>query len=405
MYIQRDLELTLQKYLDKKEIIAVIGPRQSGKSTLLLHLLEKLPDTHSISFDDLEVLNLFEHDTKAFIEIHIKKYKYVLIDEVQYSKDSGKILKYIYDSCSTKLFLSGSSATEFSIQSLRFLVGRIFVFYLYPLSFLEFVRYKNGNLCALLEQSHFKVPTVEQLNTLLDEFIIYGGYPRVVLAEDVEEKKIVLKNIHNTYFLREIKEILQISEDYKLSLLLKALSLQTGNMLNYAELCQLSGFSYPELRRHLNILEKTFICSLIRPYHTNKRTELVKNPKVYFFDTGFLNAVIPNFSQDRTDQGALYENFVYTELLKKGFMPKYWRTKAKAEVDFIIEQNNLPIPIEVKSNSDKLTRSYQSFLDTYQPRQGFFVSKFTSSKEQVGKTLVHYLPLVGIAVVEKFVDR
>lgn len=405
MYIQRDLESTLQKYVQQKEIIAVIGPRQSGKSTLLLHLLEKLPDTHIISFDDLEVLNLFEHDTKAFIELHIKKYQYVLIDEVQYSKNSGKILKYIYDTGSTKLFLSGSSATEFSLQSLRFLVGRIFVFYLYPLSFSEFIRYKNNGLFALLEQSHFKTPTVEQLNTLLDEFVRYGGYPRVVLAGDAEEKKIVLKNIYNTYFLREIKEILQVSEDYKLSLLLKALSLQTGNMLNYTELCQLSGFSYSELRQHLNILEKTFICSLLRPFHTNKRTELVKNPKVYFFDTGFLNVVIPNFSPDRTDQGALYENFVYTELLKKGFIPKYWRTKAKAEVDFIIEQNNLPIPIEVKSNSDKLTRSYQSFLDTYQPRQGFLVSRFTSGKEQVGKTSIRFLPLVGIAKIELFIKH
>ncbi len=401
MYIQRDLELTLQKYLTQKEILAVIGPRQSGKSTLLLHLLEKLPGTHVISFDDIEVLNLFEHDIKAFIELHIKKYQYVLIDEVQYSKNSGKILKYIYDTCSTKLFLSGSSATEFSLRSLRFLVGRIFVFYLYPLSFTEFVRHKNSTFFTLLEQGHFEAPTLEQLNKLLDEFIIYGGYPRAVLAQDAEEKKIVLKNIHNTYFLREIKEILQISDDYKLSLLLKALSLQAGNMLNYAELCHLSGFSYMELRRHLNILEKTFICALIRPFHTNKRTELVKNPKVFFFDTGFRNEVILNFGQDRTDQGALYENFVYTELIKKGFSPKYWRTKAKAEVDFILEQDNLPIPIEVKSASERLTRSFQSFLDTYQPRQGFFLSKYTYSKEKVGKTSVQYLPLVGIATIEK----
>ncbi len=401
MYIQRDLELTLQKYLQQKEILAVIGPRQSGKSTLLLHLLEKLPATHLISFDDREILNLFEHDPKAFMEIHIKKYKYVLIDEVQYSKNSGKILKYIYDTCNTKLFLSGSSATEFSLQSLRFLVGRIFVFYLYPLSFSEFVRYKNDNLFTLLEQGHFKAPTIEQLNKLLDEFVAYGGYPRVVLAGDAEEKRIVLKNIYNTYFSREIKEILQVSEDYKLSLLLKALSLQTGNLLNYAELGQLSGFSYPELRSHLNILEKTFICSLLRPFHTNKRTELVKNPKVFFFDTGFRNEIIQNFSLERTDQGSLYENFVYTELIKKGFTPKYWRTKAKAEVDFIIEHNNQPIPLEVKSSSDTLTRSFQSFLNTYQPRQGFLVSKFTSGKEQVGKTSVHYLPLVGLAQVEK----
>lgn len=400
MYIERELEKELEKYLRTKEIIAVLGPRQSGKSTLLNHLVEKLPKMHTLTFDDRQVLTLFEHDPEAFVGQHITPYEHVFIDEVQYAKESGKILKYIYDTCNCKLFISGSSASELSLQSLRFLVGRIFIFHLYPLSFREFLQFKERNLLALLEKGHFTLPVLEQTDKFLEEFVLYGGYPRVVLAATKEEKQTVLRGIYNTYFLREIKEILQLSGDYKLSLLLKALALQIGGIISYAELGSLSGFAYKDLRSYLNILEKTFICVLLKNFHTNKRTELVKSPKVFFLDTGLRNEVIQNFSRERTDKGELYENLVCSELIKQGFEPKYWRTKAKAEVDFVIEHENKPIPLEVKSFEKNLTRSFSSFLEAYTPKQGFLLSLRASGKKKVDKTTIRLLPLAGSFLIK-----
>src|SRR3989344_2486624 len=146
MYIERELGKKIKKYLKIREILAIIGPRQSGKTTLINHLIEGLPKTNKITLEDVRTLTLFEQDLKTFINIHIKPYDYVFIDEIQYSKQSGKNLKYIYDTCETKLLISGSSATEISIHSIKFLVGRIFIYQLYPLSFSEFLKYKNENI-------------------------------------------------------------------------------------------------------------------------------------------------------------------------------------------------------------------------------------------------------------------
>ncbi len=211
------------------------------------------------------------------------------------------------------------------------------------------------------------------------EFCIYGGYPRVVLSESKSEKETVLRNIYNTYFLKEIKEILNLPEDYKLGKLIRALSLQIGNIVNYKELSDITGFNHKDLLKYLNVTEKTYVIVRSLPFHTNKRTELVKSPKPFFVDSGFRNAVINNFQpvENRPDKGSLYENFVASELLKMGVELKYWRTKSMAEVDFVIENARNIIPVEIKSNlaGPSFTKSFLSFLDKYEPKKSFILSE------------------------------
>ena len=150
-------------------------------------------------------------------------------------------------------------------------------------------------------------------------------------------------------------------------------------MINYNELSDLTGFKYKDLLNYMNILEKTFICLRSKPFYTNKRTELVKVPKIFFLDNGFRNIVIKNFQliKNRQDKGVLYENFVASELIKNNLDIKYWRTKAKAEVDFIIEKNGKIIPIEVKSDlkKPKFTKSFLSFLEKYKIERGLIFSE------------------------------
>ena len=394
MYITRFLEATLSKYLHTKEIIAVIGPRQSGKTTLLQNMFKQLTRAHFISFEDRETLELFNEDIHSFIALHVAPYDYLFIDEFQYAREGGKQLKYIYDTQKTKILISGSSAIELSVQSIRYLVGRIFIFHLYPCSFEEFLQYKEPLLYELYLNRDLTKPVVEKIFPYFREFCIYGGYPRVVLSKEREEKEIVLKNIYNTYFLKEIKEILNLPEDHKLSKLLYALALQIGNIINYNELSEVSSFRYGELLNYMNILEKTFICTRVTPFHTNKRTELVKAPKIFFYDAGFRNTVIKNFQtiETRTDKGELYENFVASELIKQEKKLSYWRTKAKAEVDFILENN---IPLEVKSNlaTPKITKSFHSFRAKYSPSKGIILSeKLTAQKKEI-----LYRPLFSVA--------
>ena len=134
MYIKRFLEDKIVKYLGKREILAVIGPRQCGKTTLLKHIFEKLDNALFLDFEDRQILELFNEDIDSFIDLYIKDHKYVFIDEFQYAREGGKNLKYIYDKERTKLIISGSSSSELSIHSIKYLVGRIFVFNLYPFS-------------------------------------------------------------------------------------------------------------------------------------------------------------------------------------------------------------------------------------------------------------------------------
>lgn len=410
LYIERELEKEILEYLKSKEIIAVVGARQCGKTTLVNNILDKLKTRgekiNRISFDNQKILQLFENDIDSFIELHIKGFDILFIDEVHYSKDSGKKLKYIYDNFNIKIFISGSSSAEISIHSLRYLVGRIFTFILYPFSFKEFLKAKNPKLINLYEKQDYKEAIIKELNWYLKEFLLYGGYPRVVLSKTKEEKKKVLENIFNIYLLKEIKEILDLSEDYHLIALLKALSLQIGNIINYDELTRLTGYTYYDLKKYLNILEKTYISSLVKPFFTNKRTELVKNPKVYFFDMGFRNICIDNFSEERSDMGSLYENFIFSELIKKNEKVKFWNTKSNAEVDFIIEKQKI-IPIEVKININKaqITKSFSSFIKKYRPKEGYFLSLNFEGKTKIDNCRIDFLPFVKFTAKKQLIKQ
>jgi len=380
MYIKRFLEEKVKKYLSKKEIIAIVGPRQSGKTTMLKNIFKDLKNAVFLDFEDRETLELFNEDIKSFIELYVKKYDYLFIDEFQYAKEGGKNLKYIYDNFKTKIIISGSSVSGLSIQSIKYLVGRIFVFNLYPFSFEEFLSYKEPELYnKIYLKRKLSNPIIEKIITYFYEFCVFGGYPRVILAKDKEEKETVLRNIYNTYFLKEIKEMLSLPEDHKLSKLINALALQIGNLVNYNELSAISGFNHKDLLDYLNVLEKTFICLRSLPFYSNKRTELVKAPKIFFLDNGFRNIIIKDFKpiKERQDKGILYENFVASEITKKDVEVKYWRTKSKAEVDFIIEKKGTLVPVEVKSDlkKPKLTKSFTSFLEKYKPKRGIILSE------------------------------
>ncbi len=398
-YVPRELEKEISKYLARKEILAVVGARQCGKTTLLKHITARLKNVNSITFEDVKTLKLFQTDIDSFIEIHVKGYDHLFIDEVQYAKDNGKKLKYIFDTQKIKILITGSSSPELSLQSLKYLVGRIFVFELFPFSFKEFLSVKNERLLNIFEKSKYGNEIKKHLNELLGDYLLYGGYPEVVLSKTDNEKKIILKNIYNTFLLKEIREILQLSENDKLIKLMEALALQIGNIINYDELINLTGFNFHQLNKYLKILEETFICKRVRPFFTNKRTELVKSQKIYFYDSGFRNICINRFNNETIDKGSIYENFIFSELIKKNLNLKYWRTQGGAEIDFIIEDK---IPLEVKSllKDKKLQKSFYSFVEKYTPKKGFVLSKDFEGKTKIKSCNINFLPFVKFAAMK-----
>lgn len=409
VYIERDIEKEVEKWLDSREIIAIRGPRQSGKTTLLLRMKDILKNRgveeeriHYISFEDDLVRLKFEEGVKEFIEFYLTSDErhYFLLDEVQYIKDVGKKLKLVFDSFdNTKLIITGSSS--FDLTSLgSFLVGRVIFFNLYPFSFSEFLKTKDKKYENLytklkinidLEEINIeKTIFLDELNKLLHEYLTYGSYPRIVLEKDTSKKKELLKNLFITYIEKDIVAMYGIKYREKVVKLLKAIASISGNVVNYETLSTHSGLKYHEVRDILPLLEDSFVVFIVKPFYKNLMNELRKNPKIYYVDYGMRNYLLENFEKPIFDK--LYENFIHNEL-KRSYQVKYWRTTAKTEVDFIIEYKKDIIPIEVKVKP-KITRSFRSFIQHYKPTKAFIMGLDAVDKTKINNCNVFILPFV-----------
>jgi len=412
MYIKRQLEAQIEPFLAKKEVISIIGPRQAGKTTFIQNLAKRFEregkKVKFITFEKKADLDLFNNNVEDFKKI-AEQYEIVFIDEFQYSRDGGQKLKYLYDTTRTKFIISGSSSLELTFQTGKYMVGRLIEFSLTPFSFREFLSAKDREMFIILENIsgadifNFNLKNAlgreinSRLAARLEEYLIFGGYPAAVLSAGAEEKKKVLEGIYDKYLLKDIKDLLRLATDNELDRLGKFLAGQIGNIIKYQELAGACGLNYKELKKHLNILSKTYIISLVAPFFTNKRTELVKNPKVYFNDLGLRNYSLADWraAGSRNDLGALAENYGFI-LLKSIFSRgvKYWRTKAKAEVDFVIEKEQTVYPVEIKYISKRLIgKSLYSFIEKFNPPTALILTKDYLGEEKINKTKVKFIPL------------
>jgi hypothetical protein len=401
-YIKREIEDKIFDFLESDEILAIMGARQVGKTTMVKKILENIKNKEikQITFDDINIKNLFVNSTEEFIEKYIKNTDILFIDEIHYIKDSGKILKYIYDMFKgkIKIIITSSSSVDMSINSIKYLVGRVIIFELYSFSFYEFLLAKDPSSAEMYRKGDLSENMYALLKPLFEEYLLYGGYPKVVLEDSRELKEKILKSIIYTYALRDIKSITNLSDDFKINNLLKALALQIGNVINYKEIGDVSNLNYLDTKKLLNILDKTYICKEIHPFFKNKRTEITKSKKIYFFDNGIRNAIINIFSLNGVDIGFIKENFIFSELTRKDISVKYWRTDDGAEVDFVVEKGYNIYSIEVKNNlkSDKITKSYLNFIKKYSPLKGFLFTDYIEYTKKYINTDVKFLSFVNI---------
>lgn len=413
MYIQRELEAKIKPFLNRKEALAITGPRQAGKTTFIGHLQKELEAAGKkvkfITFEKKGDLDLFSNSVEDFKSL-AQNYDCVIIDEFQYAKDAGQKLKYLYDTTKIKFIVSGSSSLELTFQTGKYMVGRLLDFKLLPFSFGEYLLATDTDLAALRAKKakHFKnifdvdddisfaEEITRRLADALEKYIVWGGYPACVLSKTDLEKQKVLEGIVEKYLLQDIKDLLGLASGDELMKIARFLALQIGNLVNFSELSDISGLAHKEVLKHINILEKTFILNLIRPFFANRRTELVKNPKSYFVDLGVRNFLISDFREleNRNDAGAVMENYARNMLAAKELKLNYWRTKSKAEVDFVAELAGDAHPIEVKYGSKKIIgKSFYSFLGKFNPKTGIILTRDYSGQETIDKTKMKFIPL------------
>ncbi len=402
----------LEKYLPRKEIICLRGPRQAGKTTLLKVLGGKITgDQAFLNFDLVENRRVLEENPLELVKRFKKEGRlYFFLDEIQKVKDAGEKLKIIFDEIpGVKIFISGSSSLELKTNVLPALVGRLFLFELYTFDFGEFLAAKDEGLTKLYEERHLALKSflegrgeplrpvfVQEFLKFWKEYVLFGGYPEVIKSEGEEEKKIILKNIFNTYLEKDIVNFFRIEETSKFEDLLKIAAFNIAQVVSPSSLPGKTGLSYRKGEEFLNILRHTYTLFLLPPFHKNLVTEIRKSPKVHFLDLGLRNMVINNFLafENRSDGGQLLENFVFRQLLSSfpGYKLNYWRTMGKAEVDFVLSKDEEIIPVEVKLSGEKLGKSFYSFLEAYAPKRALIVTLDKFAKQKIRGTTIYWVP-------------
>jgi uncharacterized protein len=406
MLIKRTIYPKLKTYLKKPEIMALIGSRQVGKTTLLKELYSEIKESKNfISFDNELVLNQFENNLETFEMVYVKPYKYLFIDEFQYAKKGGKKLKYLYDKYKIKIIISGSSAPELSINSLSFLTGRIFVFEIYPLSFEEFLNYKNPSL-EKLYLNKVSIKDFELIKQDFEEFLLYGGYPQVVLQKNSEEKIFALKNLVGNYLLKEIKDILDYKSSFEFENLLKFLALTDSTILNKSNISSDLGIHILKITEMINVLKNIYILNILTPYTNVKIKELIKSPKTYFLDLGFKNLLINNFNKLdlRTDKGAILENFVLSEYVKKDLDVKFYNYKNRSEIDFVLNQNSNLLGIEIKSKLSFLNiqQSFIHFFEKTNSKKIMVLNLNQEGTQTLGENKIIFTNILNLHNLDSF---
>lgn len=382
--VRRKKQLVISKHLAKKEFTILIGQRQIGKSTMLKQLYEDLKAKGETCYflnldrkDILDDLNVNPENLFKFCPLLPDRKIIVFIDEIQYLNDATNFLKLLYDEYNSqlKIVATGSSAFYIDKQFKDSLVGRKKIFQMGTLDFEEFLHFKGRNDLVdelKLLQSKDKTKSIHEniLWAYMDEFINYGGYPAVVLENNIEEKIELLREIRDSYIKRDLLEsgVLDETKFYRMLMLLAS---QSGNLLNVNEISNTLRITNATVENYLYVLQKCFHITLVKPFYNSLRKELTKMPKVYINDLGLRNILINYFApiEQRADKGLILENFCFRVLSEKyeEDQIKYWRTADGNEVDFIVETQYLKgFAIEIKFNEQEAKLSkYKKFNATY----------------------------------------
>ena len=354
--INRYLESIIAGRMGQGKAIVLFGARQVGKTTMLKNLLARRDDVLWLNGDEQDVRNLFENVSSTMLKTIIGKKSVVVIDEAQRIPDIGIGIKLITDNIpDVQVLATGSSSFDLSNKINEPLTGRKIEYWMYPLSFGELVEHHG-----LLEEKR-----------LLAHRLIYGSYPDVI--NNVGDERMILTELANSYLYKDILMFDKIKKSDKLVKLLQALAFQMGSEVSYNELAQTCGLDPKTVESYVTLLEQSYIIFRLGSFSRNLRNELKFARKIYFWDCGIRNAVIGNYQmlESRLDTGALFENCMVAERLKKLRYEKsyaksyFWRSKLKQEIDYIEEMDGQLAAVEFKWNPNRKAVMPLSFSRSY----------------------------------------
>jgi len=352
----------LDEYVEPNKVVIIQGPRQVGKTTLVNQYLKNYCKGkykyEYLTGDSIEAKNIFSSSSLNTIKNFAKGLDLVVIDEAQKIEDIGTGLKILVDHVKNiRIIVTGSASFDLVNKVGEPLVGRKWDLKLFPLAQLELQ--KNYNNTFLLKQD-------------LEKFLIYGSYPEVLEIDNTKQKIEYLQNFVDSFLLKDVLEFSGVKGSKFIIDLLKLLAFQVGSLVSLTELANSLGVNKLTVAKYLDLFEKTYIIYNLRGYSRNLRKEITTTGKYYFYDNGILNALTGNFNKInvRNDIGALWENFLVMEGLKKQEYKKihsnnyFWRTWDKDEVDFVEERDGRLYGFEFKWGNAK-SKGIHKFTNEY----------------------------------------
>ncbi len=349
----------LAKFVHPNKALILFGPRQVGKTTLIEHYLAHTQYKYRLdSGDNILIQNTLNGADFNTIKEYVAGYELIVIDEAQRIPNIGQSLKIMVDQIKNlRVIVTGSSSFELIGQAGEPLTGRKTTLTLYPIAQLELIQRYNKN----------------ELKAHLPNYLIFGGYPEVVLAESEKLKRDYITEIAHSYLLKDILELDRIRNSKILVDLLRLLAFQIGNEVSFSELAQHLMIDSKTVSRYIDLLEKTFVVYRLNGFSRNLRKEITRKSKYYFYDNGIRNALIANFNPPelRDDIGKLWENFLVIERIKKqsyhGIHANnyFWRTWDKNEIDFVEEREGRLFGYEFKWGNNKRVTAPTDWVNTY----------------------------------------
>ncbi len=369
--LKRTLEKVIKQISSTFPVLMLTGPRQVGKTTLLMNIKEE--NREYITLDDLEQRQLAQNDPVLFLQIHKVP---MIIDEIQYAPNLFSYIKIHVDKNQKNgdFWLTGSQKFNLMKGIQESLAGRVAIIDMLGLSNKE-IENKADNSIPFLPTFDWleKVKQNEIKNLNIDkiyEKILLGSFPKVLIEKDIS-REYFYSSYLRTYIERDVMDILNVSDNIKFYNFIRAVACRTGQLLNYTDIAKDIEIDTKTAKSWLSILETSGLVKLLEPYYNNITKRIIKTPKLYFLDTG-LCCFLTGWNtvetlRDGAMAGAMLETYVFCEILKSywnnGKMPfiYFYRDTNQKEIDFLIEENGTLYPIEVKKTATPSLTTTKSF--------------------------------------------
>ena len=359
-FLNRGITELFSKRVLPNKVLILLGARRVGKTAFIKNYLSTIPkeDYLQLNGEDIQDANLLKERSVANYTRLLGNTKLLVIDEAQNIPEIGLILKLIVDSIAgIKVIVTGSSVYDLSNKLGEPLVGRKNTIYLFPFAQMEFSKQEN-----------YKTTTSK-----LEERMLFGSYPELEQYPDWNDKINYIKEIINSYLLKDILVYEGIKHSDKIYDLLRLIAFQVGKEVSVQELANNLQISKNTVANYLDLLTKVFILHKVEGFSRNLRKEITKSNRWYFYDNGIRNGIINNFNrlEARNDVGELWENYLVTERIKfqnynqKSVSNFFWRTYDQQELDWLEEENGKLSGFEFKWNENRKAKIPTAFAKAY----------------------------------------